>query len=112
MRNELLDHVIVLNENHLRRLAQDYLRYSHQDRSQDGLNKDMPANRPTLHRNGGDWPKATPCLGGLHHRYFWAKLHEGCVKFSRSTPDPSRREQPSTFQGTSREDYDSGCDRG
>jgi hypothetical protein len=37
-RNELLDHVIVLDESHLRRLAQDYLRYYHQDRTHDGLN--------------------------------------------------------------------------
>lgn len=38
-RNELLDHVIVLDESHLRRLAQDYLRYYHQDRTHEGLNK-------------------------------------------------------------------------
>jgi putative transposase len=40
IRNELLDHVIVLNERHLRRLAQDYLRYYHEDRTHDGLNTD------------------------------------------------------------------------
>src|SRR5712672_1269611 len=73
IRNELLDHVIVLNESHLRRLAQDYLHYYHQDRTQDGLNKDTTAKQPTLHRNGGEWLKSTPRLGGLHHRYSWAK---------------------------------------
>jgi putative transposase len=38
IRNELLDRVIVLNERHLRHLAQDYLRYYHQDRTHEGLN--------------------------------------------------------------------------
>jgi hypothetical protein len=72
-RNELLDHVIVLDESHLRRLAQDYLRYYHQDRTHDGLNKDTPAQRPALSRNAGEWLQSIPRLGGLHHRYFWAK---------------------------------------
>jgi len=31
IRNEVFDHVIVINESHLRRLAQDYLRYYHQE---------------------------------------------------------------------------------
>jgi hypothetical protein len=31
-RRELLDHVIVLNESHLRRLVRDYLEYYHEDR--------------------------------------------------------------------------------
>jgi len=72
-RNEVLDHVIVLDESHLRRLAQDYLRYYHQDRTHDGLNKNTPAKRPTLRRNAGERLQSMPRLGGLHHRYFWAK---------------------------------------
>ncbi len=36
-RKDLLDHVIVVNEGHLKRLAQDYLRYYHADRTHDGL---------------------------------------------------------------------------
>ena len=34
-RNELLDDVIVLDESHLRRLAEDNLLYYHQDRTND-----------------------------------------------------------------------------
>jgi hypothetical protein len=41
-RRELLDHVIVLNENHLRRLVRDYIRYYHEDRIHD---KDTPERR-------------------------------------------------------------------
>ncbi len=40
-RRELLDHVIVLNESHLRWLIRDYIRYYHEDRTHDPLNKDV-----------------------------------------------------------------------
>jgi putative transposase len=72
-RNDLLDHVIVLHEIHLRRLARDYLRYYHADRTHDGLNKDTPQGRPLSIRNPGERLASQPRLGGLHHRYFWAK---------------------------------------
>jgi hypothetical protein len=39
----------------------------------DGLNKDTPAKRPTLLRNGGEWLKSMPRLGGINHRYSWPK---------------------------------------
>jgi putative transposase len=41
-RRELLDHVIVLNEAHLRRLIRDYISYYHEDRTHDSLEKDPP----------------------------------------------------------------------
>jgi hypothetical protein len=68
-----LDHVIVLDESHPWRLAQEYLRYYHQDRTHDALNKDTPAQRPALHRNAGERLQSMPRLGGLHHRYFGAR---------------------------------------
>ena len=70
-RNDLLDHVVVHHEAHLRRLARDYLRYYHADRTHDGLNKDTPQGRPTLVRNPGERLGSSPRLGGLHHRYSW-----------------------------------------
>ena len=45
-RRELLDHLIVLNEAHLRRLIRDYVSYYHRDRIHDSLQKDPPAMRP------------------------------------------------------------------
>src|SRR5580698_8097330 len=72
-RNDLLDHVIVLNEAHLRRLARDYLQYYHSDRTHDGLDKDTPHGRPASIRNPGEQLASHPRLGGLHHRYSWAK---------------------------------------
>jgi putative transposase len=39
-RRDLLDHVIVLNEQHLKRLMSEYVRYYHEDRTHLGLAKD------------------------------------------------------------------------
>lgn len=73
-RRELLDHVIPLNEAHLRRLVREYIAYFHGDRIHDALNKDTPHRRPVEKK---PCPEATvissPRLGGLHHRYSWAE---------------------------------------
>ena len=68
-RRDLLDHVIVLNERHLKRLMGDYVRYYHEDRTHLGLAKDTPAGRPTTRRSAGNKIRSFPRLGGLHHRY-------------------------------------------
>lgn len=44
-RRELLDHVIVFNEEHLRRLLREFLAYYHDDRTHLSLGKDPPAER-------------------------------------------------------------------
>jgi putative transposase len=73
-RREILDHVIALNEAHLRRLIRDYVSYHHADRIHDSLEKDTPQRRPIEPKPS---PTATviasPRLGGLHHRYSWRK---------------------------------------
>ena len=45
-RREILDLVIALNEQHFRRLVQDFVSYYHQDRVHDSLEKDAPNGRP------------------------------------------------------------------
>ena len=45
-RREILDHVIPLNEEHLRRLLREFVNYYHQDRVHDSLGKDTPNRRP------------------------------------------------------------------
>jgi len=71
-RREILDHVIALNEPHLRRLIRDYVNYHHEDRTHDSLEKDTPHRRPIEPKPS---PTAmvisSPRLGGLHHRYTW-----------------------------------------
>src|ERR1035437_7974177 len=44
-RRDMLDHVIVLNEWHLKRLMREYIRYYHNDRTHLGLQKTTPASR-------------------------------------------------------------------
>jgi transposase InsO family protein len=69
-RRDLLDHVIVMNERHLKRLMAEYIRYYHEDRTHLGLAKDTPAGRPTALRFAdGSKIQSFPRLGGLHHRY-------------------------------------------
>jgi putative transposase len=44
-RREILDHIIALNEQHLRRVMHDYVNYNEQDRLHDSLQKDAPNPR-------------------------------------------------------------------
>jgi transposase InsO family protein len=68
LRRECLDHVVVLNENHLRRLLRDYLTYYHHYRTHLSLEKDSPEPRPVERADLGRIVE-TPMVGGLHHRY-------------------------------------------
>ena len=66
-RRDLLDHVIVLNERHLKRLLNEYVRYYHDDRTHLGLSKETPGGRIRSVHRGRVIAQAR--LGGLHHRY-------------------------------------------
>jgi transposase InsO family protein len=68
LRRECLDHVIVLNERHLRRVLSDYVRYYNGSRTHLALQKDAPEPRAVHERGLGD-VIALPEVGGLHHRY-------------------------------------------
>jgi putative transposase len=69
-RRDLLDHVIVLNERHLKRLMAEYVRYYHDDRTHLGLAKQTPANRAPIQSTcPASRVISMPRLGGLHHRY-------------------------------------------
>jgi putative transposase len=71
-RRDLLDHVIVLSEAHLRRLMQNYLSYYHADRTHDCLEKDTPAMRAVSCKPHASADLiSSPRVGGLHHRYNW-----------------------------------------
>jgi hypothetical protein len=73
----LLDHVIALNQRHLKRLLSDYGSYYHEDRMHLGLKKQTPAGRA---RSLGN--RQVTCqqrLGGLHHRYDSGCLNRLCA---------------------------------
>jgi putative transposase len=72
VRRELLDHVVVFGERHLKRLLREYVSYYHEDRTHLGLGKATPAGR-TVKQYHDDKAAivALPRVGGLHHRYQW-----------------------------------------
>ncbi|MCZ6828720.1 MAG: integrase core domain-containing protein [Gammaproteobacteria bacterium] len=65
---DCLDHVIVLNERHLRRILREYFTYYHTSRTHLSLNKDPPESRAVESVVSGNIV-ALPRVGGLHHRY-------------------------------------------
>ena len=68
IRRECLDHVIVLNERHLRRILREYFHYYNTCRTHLSLNKDPPEPRRVESPALGN-VIAFPRVGGLHHRY-------------------------------------------
>ena len=69
VRPDLLDHVIVVNQRHLRRLMKNYIRYYQEDRTHLGLGKDTPGGRVAASASPiGSKVISWPRLGGLHHR--------------------------------------------
>ena len=68
IRRECLDHVIILNEKHLRRVLREYLTYYEVSRTHLGLAKDCPVPRDVEPPERGDVIRI-PQVGGLHHRY-------------------------------------------
>jgi transposase InsO family protein len=66
IRRECLDHIIVLGEEHLRRILKNYAAYYNGVRTHRSLNKDAPVSRP-VQRSGIISSHAI--LGGLHHQY-------------------------------------------
>jgi hypothetical protein len=74
---ELLDHVIVLNEHHLRQLTGAFVAHYNQDRTHVGLGKESPFGRSVEQR-----PAAASNIvslrrvGGLHHHRAWRQARE------------------------------------
>src|SRR6267154_6379869 len=66
-RRDLLDHIIAVNERHLKRLLSEYIRYYHEDRTHLGLGKATPHRRTRSVTSGRIVSHER--LGGLHHRY-------------------------------------------
>jgi len=69
IRQECLDHIIVLNEKYLRRILKEFFSYYHELRTHLGLEKDTPTSRSTQAIDA-DPIKSESVLGGLHHRYY------------------------------------------
>lgn len=68
IRRECLDHVIVFDERHLRKVLREYVDYYHHGRTHLGLDKDCPIARVVESPSLGPI-RSKSVLGGLHHRY-------------------------------------------
>jgi putative transposase len=68
LRRELLDHVIILNDRHQKRLLSSYLDYYHPWRTHRSLDQDAPDRRPARSAELGQVVEF-PVVQGLHHYY-------------------------------------------
>ncbi len=68
IRRDLLDHAIVLNDQHLERLPTSYVGYYHRFRTHLSLDMDCPTPRITQPAESGA-VRSVPEVGGLHHHY-------------------------------------------
>lgn len=66
IRRECLDHVVIFNAAHLRRVLSSYADYYNSVRTHLGIDKDAPIHRPI---EASGWIASRPLLGGLHHQY-------------------------------------------
>ena len=68
IRRECLDHVVVVNEQHMRRILRSYFSYYHRTRTHLSVEKDAPDTRAAQLPAIGSVVEI-PEVGGLHHRY-------------------------------------------
>ena len=68
IRRECLTDVIVLNEQHLKRVLHSYVAYYHRWRTHRSLEMDAPVTRPVQGPELGSVHKVAE-VGGMHHHY-------------------------------------------
>jgi len=66
IRRECLDHLIIVDERHLRKLLREYADYYSRLRTHLSLNKDAPLGRPV---QSHAVLRQLPHFGGLHHSF-------------------------------------------
>jgi transposase InsO family protein len=67
IKRECLDHIIILNESHLRNILSEYFSYYNKYRTHLGINKDLPEGR---HVQTAGKIDRIPVVNGLHYVYF------------------------------------------
>ena len=71
VRRELLDHVVVLDEEHLRRLLREYVDYYNAERVHTSIGDAPEGREPEIRLSPGAGLISLPRVGGLHRRYVW-----------------------------------------
>ncbi len=73
IKKDCVNHLVVLNEDHLKRKLSEYIKYYHGDRTHISLDKDSPLGRAVQEKPETGKVIALSRVGGLHHRYEWRK---------------------------------------
>ncbi len=68
VRRECLDHIMIVNAAHLRRVLKEYVAYFNRSRPHQGIDQRVPDPENTPAGNSGK-VVSFPVLGGLHHEY-------------------------------------------
>ncbi|MEP7286442.1 MAG: integrase core domain-containing protein [Chloroflexota bacterium] len=71
VRRECLDHMVILSQHHLQRLAAEYITFYNQARPHQGLTQRIPVPIDIYERTGqaDQTVRGLPVLGGLHYDY-------------------------------------------
>ena len=74
VRQECLDHLLILQEKQLQRVLKAYVVYFNQTRPHQGIGQQIPEQVGLVHSSQGASNKviARPVIGGLHYDYQWA----------------------------------------
>src|SRR5207237_2081786 len=74
VRQECLDHLLILHERQLQRVLNAYMMYFNQVRPHQGIGQQIPEQRSSVPsaQDAGNKVIALPVMGGLHHDYRWA----------------------------------------
>ena len=65
---ECLDHILIVNQNRLRRVSKEYVNYYNHHRPHQGINQQFPISEPKHNRNRPILRRII--LGGIIHDYF------------------------------------------
>jgi len=73
VRQECLDHLLILQEKQLQRALNDYVAYFNRARPHQGIAQQIPEQRNSVpsSQDAGGKVIALPVVGGLHHDYRW-----------------------------------------
>ena len=74
VRQECLDHLLILQEKQLQRVLNAYVTYFNQARPHHGIQQQIPERIRSVPpaQDAGNKVIARPIMGGLHHDYHWA----------------------------------------
>jgi putative transposase len=75
VRDECLDRLLIVSENHLRRVLAEYVKYYNHRRAHQGISQQTPILLADRHTATGGPVQRRDVLGGIIHDYYWPDSH-------------------------------------